>query len=55
MQKKCEKMQKNFAMSKNFCTFEEKKKKRHYFFCGRSHRVDSIDTQIESKILYGKA
>jgi hypothetical protein len=55
MQKKCEKMQKNFAMSKNCCTFAAAFEKRHYFFCGRSHRVDSIDTQIESKILYGKA
>ena len=55
MQKKCEKMPKNLVMSENCCTFAAAFEKRHYFFCGRSHRVDSIDTQIESNILYGKA
>ena len=47
-------MQKNFAMSKNCCTFAAAFEKS-IIFCGRSHRVDSIDTQIESNILYGKA
>lgn len=40
MQKKCEKMQKNFAMSKNCCTFAAAFEKRHYFFV--VDRIESI-------------